>query len=242
MGVYMLTDKIQEMGFKPDALGEQVSRILVSAILDDVLKGGQQLVETDLQKQFGVSRSPLREAFRNLEKKGLVLIIPRKGCFVREVKAEDIAKTYPIRATLEAIAAGEAHTKMTDQEVLLLKSTLGKMEEFFSNGDTRSYWKQHFTFHETFINASGNEVLIDILENLRLRTHRYRFSHDYYRDYFSLNIAVHRKILNFLINPDSNTDELMALVKSHIEESSRIFIANLGSSGKAREITGSNTL
>jgi DNA-binding GntR family transcriptional regulator len=231
----MLAEKIQEMGFKLDALGEQVSRILVGAILDDVLKGGQQLVETDLQKQFGVSRSPLREAFRDLEKKGLLVIIPRKGSFVREVTADDIAKTYSIRAVLEAIAAGEAHERITSHEVLLLRSTLDQMEECFSRDDTRSYWRQHFNFHETFINASGNEVLIDILANLRLRTHRYRFSQEYYRDHFASNIQIHREICDLLTNPASDADELMNLVKNHIEEASRIFIANLGSSGKTPE-------
>jgi len=223
----MLTDKIQEMGFRANVLGDQVSSILAEAILDDVLKGGQQLVEMDLQKQFGISRSPLREAFRTLEKKGLVVIVPRKGAFVREVTAADIAKTYPIRASLEAIAAKEAHGRMSSSEKETLIETLRRMEECFHGGDTRNYWKQHFIFHEIFITASGNDVLIDILENLRLRTHRYRFSQEYYRDHFSGNIKVHRKICDLLTDEGSSAKELGELVRTHIEESSRIFIANL---------------
>jgi DNA-binding transcriptional regulator YhcF (GntR family) len=66
-----LTGKIKNLNFQPHVLGEQVSRILTEAILEGDLKGGDQLVEAELQKQFGISRSPLREAFRDLEKKGL---------------------------------------------------------------------------------------------------------------------------------------------------------------------------
>ncbi len=224
----MLLEKIQEIGFRPDALGDQVSKILVEAILDDVLKGGQQLVEMDLQKDFGVSRSPLREAFRDLEKKGLVVIIPRRGAFVREVTADDISKTFPIRASLEAIAAGEAHERMTTAVEKQLRATLSQMEDCFENGDTRGYWKRHFEFHETFINASGNDVLIEILVNLRLRAHRYRFSHDYYRDHFTSNLEVHRAICDLLTDPAADRNGLRELVRHHIEDSSRIFIANIG--------------
>ena len=63
------SDKIKSMDFKPQVLGEQVSHILIDAILEGSLKQGDQLIEADLQKHFNVSRSPLREAFRDLEKK-----------------------------------------------------------------------------------------------------------------------------------------------------------------------------
>ena len=82
--------KINSMDFKPQVLGEQVSQILIDAILEGSLKQGDQLIEVDLQKHFNVSCSPLREAFRELEKKGLVEIIPRKGAFVRTVTTKDI--------------------------------------------------------------------------------------------------------------------------------------------------------
>lgn len=65
----MLSKKIKQYDFRPDVLAEQVSKILTEAILEDVLKGGDKLVESELQKQFGISRSPLRKAFRDLEKK-----------------------------------------------------------------------------------------------------------------------------------------------------------------------------
>ena len=100
--------KSKAMDFKPQVLGEQVSQILIDAILQGSLKQGDQLIEADLQQHFNVSRSPLREAFRDLEKKGLVEIIPRRGAFVRTVTTKDIEENFPVRATLEGLAASPA--------------------------------------------------------------------------------------------------------------------------------------
>ncbi|MFH1090070.1 MAG: GntR family transcriptional regulator, partial [Pseudomonadota bacterium] len=84
----MISAKIKKYTFKPSVIGEQISRVLTEAILEGILKGGDQLVELELQKHFGISRSPLREAFRDLEKKGLVVIVPRKGTFVKQITRE----------------------------------------------------------------------------------------------------------------------------------------------------------
>ena len=80
-----LSERIKENFFRPTVLVERVSRILTEAIVEGALKGGDQLIEADLKEQFGISRSPLREAFRDLEKKGLVEIKPRKGTFVKKI-------------------------------------------------------------------------------------------------------------------------------------------------------------
>ena len=66
----VLGKKIKEMEFQADVLSSQVSKILSEAILEGVLEGGQKLVEMEIQEMFGISRSPLREAIRDLEKKG----------------------------------------------------------------------------------------------------------------------------------------------------------------------------
>jgi DNA-binding GntR family transcriptional regulator len=91
--------------FKPLLLAQQVSQVLTDAILDGRLASGEQLVETKLQAEFGISRTPLREAFRELEKRGLVEIFPRRGAFVRQLSRQDIDDNFPVRAALEGLAA-----------------------------------------------------------------------------------------------------------------------------------------
>lgn len=93
------------MCFKPTVLVENIYEILTDAIVKGVFKGGDQLVEAELRKQFGVSRSPIRESFRILEKKGLVEILPRRGAFVKKITARDIEEHFPVRSILEGLAA-----------------------------------------------------------------------------------------------------------------------------------------
>jgi len=97
-----LTKKIKLHDFQPAVLGEQVSQILTDAILEGTLKQGEQLLEAELQKQFGISRSPLREAFRDLEKRGLVVIVPPKGLLLKPSPKRTSGKIFPCGQPLKA--------------------------------------------------------------------------------------------------------------------------------------------
>lgn len=213
----MLTRKIKQHDFKTSGLGEQVAEILTEAILEGVLKGNDKLVETQLQKQFGISRSPLREAFRDLEKKGLVVITPRKGTFVRQITLKDIEENFPVRATLEGLAARIAYGKMGEKELADLALALKKMGQAVAKNDTKSYWKHHLAYHEVFIGATDNEVLINILRTLRMHSLWYRFSYQYYREDLKKSLAVHQKIFKGFKNKKSDPATLSAEVQAHIE-------------------------
>jgi len=223
----MLTKKIKQYAFRPDVLAGQVSKILTEAILEDVLKGGDKLVESDLQKQFGISRSPLREAFRDLEKKGLVTITPRKGTFVKRISRKDIQENFPVRATLEGLAAKEAFKKIDAKGRSHMQQALLKMEQAVKENDPKAYWKQHIVFHEIFIGACANEVLIAILNTLRMHSLWYRFSYKYYREDLPGSLAVHRKILELFNNPQTDPAVLAERVQHHIETASEKFLAYL---------------
>ena len=222
-----LTGKIKDLEFKPHVLGEQVSHILMEAILEGVLRGGDQLVEVELQKQFGVSRSPLREAFRDLEKKGLVVIIPRKGTYVKQVNRKDIEENFPVRAVLEGLAAREAHPNMTDKIIEALSGALNKMETAVETGDTKAYWRNHLEFHDIFITASHNEVLINIVKTLRMHSLWYRFSYQYYQEDLKRSLAVHQTIFDLFRNRDTNINDLGNLVQEHIQTALVTFLAYL---------------
>jgi len=75
-------------------LVDQIAMILKDDILTGRLKGGDRLFEDRLKNEFGVSRTPLRESFRVLEKEGLIEILPRKGAFVRKISRQDIEKFF----------------------------------------------------------------------------------------------------------------------------------------------------
>lgn len=205
-------------------LGHQVAEILSSEILEGKVSGGDRLIEQDLQATFGVSRSPLREAFRELEKKGLVEIIPRRGTFVKTVTRRDIIDHFPVRAALEGLAAMLAHSSLSDEERALLKNELAAMEAAVTSGDTKLFYKHHLAYHELFINGSGNELLIVTLKTLRMQSMWHRFSYQYYQEDLQRSYQVHKQILDLMLDPTADSMRLRELVEDHINRAVKNFL------------------
>ena len=215
-----LENKFKQQEFKPQLITQQVSRILTEMILDGTLEPGEQLTETELQKHLGVSRSPLREAFRDLEKRGLVTIVPRRGTFVREITRKDVEENFPVRAVLEGLAAREAYGLMGDEEIATMTSALEGMKKAGREEDSEGYRENHRIFHETFIRACGNQLLIDILKNLRMHRLWYLVSFKYHRRDFQMALDVHEQIVKLFASPDTDPVELEVVVRRHIDDAS----------------------
>jgi DNA-binding GntR family transcriptional regulator len=209
--------KNNDLDVKPVSLTEQASRILVDSILQGVLRPGDQLVETELQKQLGISRSPLREAFRDLEKKGLVDIIPRKGTFVKTITRKGITEHYPVQAALEGLAAREAFSRMTRKDYVEMEKEYEAMSGFIEATDAQSYEYHHERFHGVFINACENELLINAINNMRLQGTLYRYFHRHSKKYVQESLKVHRNILNLFKNKKADPEKLEKAVRRHIE-------------------------
>ena len=206
-----------ELDAKPVSLTEQASRILVDSILQGVLRPGDQLVEIALQKQLGISRSPLREAFRDLEKKGLVDIVPRKGTFVKTITRKGITEHYPVQAALEGLAAREAFPRMTREDLVGMENEYEEMTRLIEATDAKSFEDHHERFHVIFINACGNELLINAIRNMRLQGTLYRYFHRHSKNYVRESLKVHRNILNLFKNKKTDPERLEKAVRRHIE-------------------------
>jgi DNA-binding GntR family transcriptional regulator len=195
-------------------LVEQITDFLTNAIIEGRIKGGQHLVENELQRSFRVSRAPIREAFRILEKNGLVVNLPRKGTFVRKITQKDIEESFPVRASLESLAAYLAISHLKTEDIKHMESALSQMTVDAKNNDFLSYLKHHFEFHEIFIKSSNNAVLISLLENLRRHYIWFRVSYLYLQESYGYSLGAHEKILELFKNKDA--DQVATLVKEHI--------------------------
>ena len=102
---YHAMTKTQSELIRPLLILEQVIERLTDEIIKGKIQTGSQLVEIDLQKRFGISRTPLREAFRELERLGFVTIIPRRGAFVKKLTRQEVIDIYEMRSVLEGLAA-----------------------------------------------------------------------------------------------------------------------------------------
>lgn len=211
----VLSDSIKE--FVPQystSLVKQITEFLKNAIIEGRLEGRQRLVENELQRRFGVSRAPIRESFRILEESGLVVHVPRKGTFVREITRKDIEENFPIRATLESLAARLASSHLEGKDIKAMQSALSKMAKAARKKQFISYYKYHSQFHEIFIRASKNDTLIEILGKLRRHSIWFSLSYRYFQESSEYDIDVHQQILDHLIKKDM--DSLDTLVKEHI--------------------------
>ena len=215
---------------KPVGLGIQVAEALTRAILEGYYKGGDQLVELELQDYFGVSRSPLREAFRELEKKGLVEIIPRRGTFVKRITRRDIEENFPIRAALEGLAAQLALPNMTEESLASMAEELHKMECAVETSDTQAFYTHHLAFHELFIELSENRLLINNLRTLRMQNIWHRFSYQYYQEDLEKSLRVHHKIFKGFTNSKNQPEKCRKLVEEHINIALDRFLTYLRSS------------
>lgn len=209
--------KLDNINLKNMGLSHRISQTLVEAILDRKLKGGDRLVETELQKHFQVSRTPLREALRDLEKKGLVVIKPRRGTFVKDITRKDIFEHYPVQASLEGLAAREAHRHIGPPECREMESRLKAMEKAAQAGDAKAFLEHHAVFHTTFINASKNQLLIDMITELRFRGARLRYFFPYTQEYCLKSVSIHRQIKEELCSLETSPAQVEETVRNHIE-------------------------
>jgi len=212
-----LSEKMKSAGFEKMGLAQQVAEALVKAILDRTLHGGDQLVETELQKLFGVSRSPLREAFRDLEKRGLVEIKPRRGTFVKKITRTDIDEHYPIQAALEGLAARETHTRMTPALTRRLTEHLAAMEAAVASDNVARFMRHHEQFHHLYIDHCGNRLLIDMIRDLRLRGTRLRYFFPHTPENCRDSLRVHRRIARQLGDRSCDPQQVEQTVRDHIE-------------------------
>jgi DNA-binding GntR family transcriptional regulator len=228
------SSKLKFIDFKPTGLVEKLSEAMTEAILEGVFKEGDQLIEMELQKQFNISRTPIREAFRILEKKGLVDVIPRKGTFVKRISTKDIEEHFPVRSVLEGLAARQAYSKMNQNTLDSMERTLAKMKIAAENEDSKNYWKQHMLFHEIFIDSCGNHLLINLLKNLRMQIMWYRLSYRYYQEDLNTAYKTHEKIMSCFRNKNTDPDRLEGFVRAHIDEAVGKFIGYLNKQEKIK--------
>jgi DNA-binding GntR family transcriptional regulator len=205
------------MAFRSVSLVDQIAQALKDDILTGKLKGGDQLLEDRLKDEFDVSRTPLREAFRVLEKEGLVEILPRKGTFVRGISRQDIQENFPVRAILEGLAARLAYTNLTVQDIDEMEEVLRGMGEAAKKEDFVDFLKNHLTFHEIFINASENQTLISVLRTLRMHTLWHRYTYQYYKEDFRHSLKIHRQIIDLFKGKKVSPEEIEKVVRKHIE-------------------------
>jgi DNA-binding GntR family transcriptional regulator len=150
-------------------LREQVKDLVLERILDGTYRPGERLVETRIAQELGTSQAPVREALRDLELLRLIESEPFRGARVREVRPEELAEMYPVRAALEEVAALTACRRPAEERSALaaqLEAELKAMRAAARRGDLHAQVEHDAAFHRAIVEASGNQTLIEVWSSL----------------------------------------------------------------------------
>lgn len=147
-----------------DTLPRRIATELAHLIITGQLQPGRRLQETRLADQFHVSRAPIREAIKELERLGLAVKPARRGAQVLAVTPRDVKEIYEIKTMLEGLAARLAAERITTQELTRLKAIYQQMCRLSERGSRARYVDVSRQFHQAFIEASGNSRLVQIYE------------------------------------------------------------------------------
>jgi DNA-binding GntR family transcriptional regulator len=124
-----------------------------------------RLTEESLSKRLGISKSPIREALTRLETEGLIKIEPRRGAYLRNFSAKEIDELYDIREALEVHAVGAVN--VTPALIRKLEESVDRMRDFRERGDKAGYVGEDISFHASLARSTGNDRLLNILENIQ---------------------------------------------------------------------------
>ncbi len=199
--------------YKP--LRELVFESLREAIISGQLRPGERMMEIQLAEEMGVSRTPVREAIRKLELEGLVEMIPRKGAYVAGLSLRDIADVFEIRRALEGLAAELAADRITDEELENLERYLVIISEQIEAGNLEEVVQTDTDFHTLLYQASRNNRLSQIINNLREQIQRFRTTSLSYPGRMKAALEEHRKIVEAISSRDGELARRIA--QEHIE-------------------------
>ena len=155
---------------KRKTLNERAYKNLLNRILNFKFKPGEKIIEEKLSRQLNVSRTPLREALRRLEKEGFIENISRRGCYVKKMSAEEMLKIYEIREVLEGLGARLASGKISPEKFKELEKIVKEMGDCIKRDDYVKYNERDLKFHKIIISESGNPLLEQIMERFSLQT------------------------------------------------------------------------
>lgn len=154
---------------QPRTLRDEVADKLRTAIATGKLKPGEHLKETDIAAQMSVSRSPVREAFRQLEEEGLIVSIPNQGSFVQAFDEEDVEEIFTLRATLENLACELIlkDNKLQPEDLERLEHYVEQQRQAIEARDFDRLTQLDMDFHEFICKKSDSRRLLKMWRSLR---------------------------------------------------------------------------
>jgi len=214
--------------FRP--LSEEAYGVLRSAILSGRLAPGARIVEADIARQMAISRSPVREAVRKLEREGLVEYKPRRGTVVLGLSRDDVADAYQLRAHLEAYGAGLAAVRATEDQLVALGGLIDRMRGCALAKDLAALVIADVEFHRMLCELSGSPRLVQAWRSLN--PERWTLVSGLRATELSLEQIAERHWPLLAALRARNAERAQVVIRSHILELAERVMSGLTESGE----------
>ena len=154
-------------------LRERIADEIRDSIIKGDLRPGERISEPELAVRFGISRTPVREALRQLDSEGFLTVTPRKGARVTQLTERDVNEYYDLKSLLEGFAASTAALKISEEDLERMDALNERMEHYYEIGDYVKIVKVHKEFHDMIIEATENEQLKQVLNFMNSKFQRF---------------------------------------------------------------------
>jgi len=218
--------RVRNLGAEHENLDQKAYQILKTMIMDRQLLPGEKIPQEKLAEDLGISRTPLINALKFLEKEKLVQSIPRRGFFMRTFTQKEMISIFELREVLEGLAARKAAQKITDNQIV----QLGKFFKQFAGDkdidDIRAYAREDRRFHKFLLDIGAKEFLKSILETYNIISYSYQVVAPeglvrHPRD----TIREHQAMIEAIANRDTEAAE--NLMRQHFQRSRAVLQESL---------------
>ena len=196
----------------PRSLTRYASDAIAKAILTGELRSGERIAEQDWADRLKVSRVPVREALRDLEREGLVEVRERRGAVVASMERSDFAEIYDVRAVLEGFAARLAATAIRPAALTALAGQLERMRAAAEKGDVDLYGQLSIGYLDTVWDSVPNKVVRELVRRLWRRSMRLRLISMRLPGYVTDSLAAHTHLLDALRDHDARNAEMVRVL------------------------------
>ncbi len=183
-------------------LRDEIFYTLRDLILKGELAPGDRLMEIHLAEKLGVSRTPVREAIRLLEREGLAITIPRRGAQVARMTEKDLSDVLEVREVLDGLAIEKACNNVNDEIIDRLKASMEDFKCAIDTKDPKAIVEADEAFHRIIYEAADNPRLLSIVDNLKEQMYRFRFEYVREETDYSRLLKEHNELVQGLKNKD----------------------------------------
>ena len=201
------------------SLADEIADVLRERIVLGEYGIGEKIKETQIAQEMGVSRTPIREAFKQLEDEGLIEYKRNRGCFARGFTRQDISDIYAVRKALEVLAVEWACQRMTPEYLKQMQEQIDLMEFYTRRNDSRHMPSLNTSFHDIIYNAAGSRFMTQVLRSYKGYIDKNRKVVFYKQSYLEAILEEHRSILAALAAGD--TAAAKAAMARHLDQSQK---------------------